>query len=249
MQTLIALPRRIARVFGLWDAGPASATPAADSGWSRGLESARANALPGAIMIAGALGLVLAYYGSAGFRESLEGLLAVRERLGLAFGLLASALGAGVLPRVYLRLTGRAGDRFWTDLAFDCVLWGSVTAAVDMFYHLQAWIWGTETTFPVIAGKVLLDQFGWTPLVGLPLCVLGAQFRDLGYNLTALRASLRDRWYGRVVFPSLVACWATWIPGTALVYSLPLALQIPMVILIQGYFALVLAHFSRRAAA
>lgn len=196
-------------------------------------------------MIAGALALVLTYHGSSSFRESLEGLVVIRERLGLAFGLLASAVGAGVVPRIYLRLSGRAGPRFWADLAFDCLLWGCVTAAVDVFYRFQAWIWGTEPTLPVIAGKVLLDQFGWTPLIGLPMCVLGAQYRDLAYDVRALAASLRDRWYPRVVFPSLVACWATWIPGTALVYSLPVALQIPLVILIQGYFALVLAHFSR----
>jgi hypothetical protein len=212
----------------------------------QGWQSSKANALPGLVIASiGAL-IVAAYYISPGVQESLNGLLLLREQYGIWFSVVASIIGAGLIPGVYLIIIGRTRSGWYAvlDLAFTCLVFALTTVAIDLFYQFQDWLWGSVITVTVVLGKVFLDQFIFTPLVGLQIPAIGFRFRDMAYDRNALSLSLRDHWLLKVIIPMLVACWLTWIPGTLVIYSLPLPLQIPMMVLIQCFFSLVLAHAS-----
>jgi hypothetical protein len=216
---------------------------AAKEGW----RSAKANVIPGLVIVCLAGLLVASYYSFPAVAASLQGLQNLRGRWGIWFSMAASALGAGVIPGLYLLSIGKArrGWRAVLDLVFTCLVWAATALLIDRFYAFQAWLWGPASGLPVLLGKMLFDQFIFTPLLGIQIPAFGFRIRDMNYDLSALRRALREDWLIKVVAPMLVACWLTWIPGTLVIYALPLSLQIPMMVLFQCFFALEVAFASR----
>lgn len=220
---------------------------AARSGW----QSARANLVPGLVIISMAALLVVAYYTFPAVQLALEGLRTVRQTWGLAFTILSSAVGAGLIPGIYLMVVGKArrDGRGWLDVLFTCLVWATTMILIDYFYVFQDWLWGSGVTLTILLAKMLLDQFVFSSLLTIPYMALGFRLRDLDYNFQALGRALREDWIFKVILPMLVACWLTWIPGTLVVYALPLSLQVPLMVLVQCFFALEMAYVSSKMTA
>ncbi len=217
---------------------------AAHAGWL----GAKENLIPGLVIIFFAGLLVAAYYAFSSVRDALEGLQALRNSWGLGFSMLTSAIGAGIIPGIYLMLAGenRHDARGFLDLLFTCLVWATNMIWVDYFYQFQDSFWGPSTTFGIVISKMLLDQFVFTAFLSIHHVGIGFRLRDLNYDLKALGRALKDDWLIKVTIPMLVNCWLTWIPGTLVVYSLPLPLQIPLMVLIQFFFALEMAFVSSK---
>jgi hypothetical protein len=213
-----------------------------------GWQSAKANILPGLVIVFLAALIVVAYYQFPDVNDTLKGLVNLRQQLGIWFSMAATALGAGLIPGLYLILAGRSrhGLRGVVDLLFTCFVWAVAAIALDRFYVFQAWLWGTAVTLRVLLLKMLVDQLIFTPLVGVQIPALGSRLRDMNYNLRSLGRAIRGDWLISVTIPMLVACWLTWIPGSLVIYALPLPLQIPMMVLIQCFFALEVAYASSK---
>lgn len=216
----------------------------AHEGWL----GARENLIPGLVIIFFAALLVTAYYAFSSVRAALEGLQALRNSWGLAFSMLTSAIGAGLIPGLYLMAVGKnhRDTRGFLDLLFTCFVWATNMIWVDYFYQFQDWFWGPSATFAIVIAKMLLDQFVFTAFLSIHHVGIGFRLRDLNYDFKALGFALRDDWIIKVTIPMLVNCWLTWIPGTLVVYSLPLPLQIPLMVLIQCFFALEMAFVSSK---
>lgn len=216
----------------------------ARNGWL----GARENFIPGLVIIFFAALLVAAYYAFSSVRDALEGLQSLRNSWGLAFSMLTSAVGPGLIPGLYLMLVGKSrhDGRGFLDLFFTCLIWSTNMIWIDTFYNFQDWFWGPSIGFGVIISKMLLDQFVFTPLLSIQHVALGFRLRDLNYDFKMLGSALHDDWIIKVIIPMMVSCWLTWIPGTLVVYSLPLPLQIPLMVLIQCFFALETAFVSSK---
>ncbi|MFN8399376.1 MAG: hypothetical protein U0X74_05120 [Anaerolineales bacterium] len=216
----------------------------AHQGWL----GAKENLIQGLVIIFCAALLVTSYYLYAPVREALEGLQAISKSWGLMFSMLTSAIGAGLIPGLYLMVVGksRRDTRGYLDILFTCFVWATNMIWVDYFYRFQDWFWGPSATFGIVIAKMLLDQFVFTAFLSIHHVGIGFRLRDLNYDFAALRRALRDDWIIKVTIPMLVNCWLTWIPGTLVVYSLPLPLQIPLMVLIQCFFALEMAFVSSK---
>lgn len=216
----------------------------ARAGW----QGARANLVPGLVIIGIAALVVASYYIFPAVQEALEGLRKFRQASGIWFSMISSAIGAGLIPGVYLMATGKAKSdrRGWLDLLYTSMVWATTMVFVDIFYTFQDWFWGQGVDLRTLISKMLLDQFVFTPFLSIPYLSMGMRLRDLNYDFAALGSALRDDWVVKVIIPMLVACWLTWIPGTLVVYALPLSLQVPMMVLIQCFFALETAHVSSK---
>lgn len=217
---------------------------AAQDGWM----GARENLIPGLVIIFFAALLVASYYTFASLRGALEGLQSLRNSWGLGFSMLTSAIGAGVLPGLYLMAVGKnpRDSRGFLNIFFTCLVWATNMIWVDNFYNFQDWFWGPSATFGIVISKMLLDQFVFTAFLSIHHVGIGFRLRDLNYDFKALGRALKDDWVIKVTIPMLVNCWLTWIPGTLVVYSLPLPLQIPLMVLIQFFFALEMAFVSSK---
>lgn len=216
----------------------------AHQGWL----GAKENLIPGLVIIFFAALLVTAYYLYSPVRDALEGLQTISKSWGLMFSMLTSAIGAGLIPGLYLMAIGksRRDARGFLDILFTCFVWATNMIWVDYFYRFQDSFWGPSTTFGIVISKMLLDQFVFTAFLSIHHVGIGFRLRDLNYDFSALGRALRDDWIIKVTMPMLVNCWLTWIPGTLVVYSLPLPLQIPLMVLIQFFFALEMAFVSSK---
>lgn len=195
-------------------------------------------------------GIVLGYYNVPLIRDSFEALGELKLRSGWVFGIVSTALFGGLLPEllslcsVRVRTKGLAGQLF-----SNVLFWGYKGFEVDLLYRFQAWMFGDGTDVATIASKVFLDIGIYAPLAGLLNCVLFYIWRDNGYSFAATRESLGENWYVRKVMPALISNWCVWLPAVVFIYTLPLALQLPVQNLILCFWVMVLVFFTTESVA
>ena len=225
-----------------------SVAPLREPPWQAGLRGARANLVPGLVLQAVALAVVLAYYHHAPTRAVFEQLMAVRARTGLVFGILSTGLFGGVLPYCYLRTNRASRSQYgWRQGLLLTAFWGYKGLEIEIWYRLLAHVVGTGHDFVTIATKACLDQFVYCPAFAVPLTVLVYKWNALNFDLRAVGADFRaPGWFVRSVLPTLLANFGVWMPAVAIIYALPTPLQLPLQNLVLLFFTLLLAHLNRR---
>jgi Mpv17 / PMP22 family len=212
-----------------------------------GWEAARANLLPALFIQALMLALLIAYYTSAGARGALSAFADYKLRHGLTFVIIASILAGSLLPELFLIAffqRGRPAARNLRNLLFTMPIWALDGALVDLLYRNEAAWFGNVVTVPVVAAKVFVDQFGYNPFFAAPFGVLTYEWKNEGFTWESLGRSLRWEHYRDKIVPTLCATWAVWIPMTAIIYSLPLALQFPLFSLALVFWVLLLTYMT-----
>ena len=212
----------------------------------RGWEAARTNALPGLIIALAALGVLVAYHRWPAFHDLLEVVRGWKLRFGFAFSALSTAIFGGLLP-VLFRLIPAATrrDPQWRSLPFFVGFWAYKGIEVDALYRLQAWIFGDTTNLWVVAAKVFIDQFIYCPIWAVPTMMLAYLWKECGFSVAGVRRRLGERWYLTRCLPLLIANLGVWVPAVAIIYALPLALQLPMQNLVLCLFVLVVMMLTR----
>jgi membrane protein implicated in regulation of membrane protease activity len=71
-------------------------------------------------------------------------------------------------------------------------------------------------------------------------------WRNARFRIGALREIARADFFLEHIFPIIVAGWCVWIPGVSLVYFMPSALQLPVAVLIQIFWVLILTTITER---
>jgi hypothetical protein len=198
---------------------------------SVGLRAARANLVPGLIIQAAVVSLVLAYYLWEPARAWMGRLAELKRGGGYLFSLASGVLAGGLLPE----LLTVAVFRHWrvrrenlSSLAFGSCFWGLMAVVVDSLYRGQALLFGSEVDFATVLKKTLVDQFLFTPFVSIPLTVVVFEWRRAGYNFASVSRSLNVGFYRRKVLPAVVSGLGFWLPVVILVYCLPPLLQFPL---------------------
>jgi hypothetical protein len=225
-------------------------TATREAPWRSGLRGARANLLPGAFLQLAALALVAGYYRMPSVHDALSRLVVFRQRTGLPFGILSTALFGAVLPLLYLRFERRklrgAPDYTWGKGLFLTAFWAYKGIEVDIWYRLQAHWVGPGHDPATIAVKVFLDQFVYSPLFAVPVTVAlyeGVQgWPDWKGTLADLRA---PGWFRRRSLPVLIANAGVWIPAVVVIYALPTPLQLPLQNIVLCFYTLILVHQMR----
>jgi hypothetical protein len=220
-----------------------------DPPWRAGLRSARAHLIPGLVLQALALALVLSYYYSAAANAGLSQLAEFRRRTGFSFAIVSTALFGGFLPFLYLRWikdeTGR--PRYdWRQGGCLTAFWAYKGFEVDLFYRILARVFGGGHDVATILPKALIDQFIYCPVIAVPAMVAVYVWLDADFNLATVRADLREpRWYSRRVLPVLISNFGVWAPMVVIIYSLPTPLQLPLQNLVLCFYTLLIAHQTR----
>ncbi|MBN1403651.1 MAG: hypothetical protein JW942_04190 [Opitutales bacterium] len=199
------------------------------------------------IWVAGAL-IVYAYYRGGFVRDAAEGILAMRERFGLWYPIGSMVLFGAVLPTLtQLLIMPGARRNALHRFPFIIPFWAWKGIEIEYFYKLQSIVYGDSSELGVIVSKVLTDQFIYTPTFGMISNVL--YMRWIAVHIGELPRStvvIPRGWFGTLVFPQLVACWALWIPAVSLVYMLPYPLQLPLANMILWLWSMMLIFMSRQ---
>ena len=216
-----------------------------------GWEAARANARPALIIQALMLALAVTFYTNSAVADALGDLAEYKHAHGLIFVIVASVIAGAVIPETFLIVffqRGRPQRVNLRNLAFTIPVWGFDGSLVDLLYRSEAHLLGDIATLPVVAGKILIDQFGYNVFFAAPFGVLTYEWKNSGISLQPVRDLFTWRHYRGKILPTLVATWAVWIPLMAIIYSLPLALQFPLFALALSFWVLLLTYMTNRFA-
>jgi hypothetical protein len=216
-----------------------------------GWEAAKANALPGFILQAAMLVVLIAYYLSPACAQFLNRLAQSKQEYGLVF-VVASAVVAGALvPEIFVIVffqRGRFRKENLRNLQFTIPTWAIDGILVDWMYRLNAVWFGDITTVGVVTAKILVDQLGYNPFIAAPLEVLVYEWKNDGFSWASVRRALTWNHYRDKIVPTLLATWAVWGPLMAIIYSLPFALQFPLFSIALTFWVLLLTYMTNRFA-
>ncbi len=167
---------------------------------------------------------------------------------GILAGALASAIAGGIISEiclVYVVYGGRWTLTHLENLVFKFTLFFLGGMVTYELYRLQAVWFGEGVTWSVILPKVLVDQFIFSVF-------WSTSYQTLAFRWMSLRYSGRDLWreldWNFVInrmLPVLVTNWMFWIPGTVLLYSMPLILQMPLAVFANAIWAVLLSAVAR----
>ena len=218
--------------------------------WQIGARAARANLVPGLVLQAAALAMVVAYYRSPGFHAVLGVLADWQIRHGIGFSILTRMVTNGLVPALFCALVpGLRLRRPWLSLWFLIGWWGYMGAMTHGFYALQAWMWGDEADVATVLLKTATDMLVYSPFLASPINAVAHLWQDENFSWTATRRQLGPGWYRRVVLPNQVPGWTFWAPCLLVLYSLPTALQMPMAALLGCFWALMCLQIALRTPA
>lgn len=211
----------------------------------RGLAAVKANAIPGLILNVVAAMIGAAYAWHEGTRLLFEQVGELKGRSPWVFSACSTMVFGGLLPVILQRL-GAARREPWRYLVFLLPFWAYKGIEVNALYALQAWIFGAEPTAGVVALKVAADQLVYVTLWATPSQVLVYQWMDARFRTGPVAADLRTRgWWLRRCVPVMITNWALWTPAVAILYQLPVELQLPFQNLILCLWVLLLSFLTK----
>jgi hypothetical protein len=189
--------------------------------------------------------LVFGYYHFGWVAEWGAEIEAIRTRTGILYPIVATAVFGACLP-ILTQFILMKDERKNAVLRLPWLVlyWGYRGVEADYFYHFQAWFWGAQATFPVIAAKVATDMFIYNPIVTPEAMYLRWVSRRLG-ELPPETKIFPKGWYRTITMPLLVVTWALWIPAVIFIYMLPTQLQLPMENLILWLWSLMLIFITK----
>lgn len=225
-----------------------ASTSQPEAPWVAGLRGARANLIPGLILQAFALTLVLAYYHHEPTRAWCAKLAAFRTEQGFIYSIVATSFFGGLLPCLYMKISPATRRRYDFKQNLMLVLfWAYKGAEVDLWYRFLVLTVGAGTDLRSMLTKMFLDQFVMCPLFFVPVTVVVYSWCESHFNTAALIADWRQPgWYRRRVPAMLISNLGVWVPTVCIIFSLPSALQIPLFNLVLCFFTLLLAHLAKK---
>jgi len=216
-----------------------------------GWEAAKANAVPGFILQAAMLAVLIGFYWNPAFADLLDRLARYKTEHGLPFVVLSAVLAGALVPEIFVIVffqRGRSRKQNLRNLLFTVPTWGIDGILVDLMYRLNATWFGDVTTVWVVTAKILVDQLGYNPFFAAPAEVLVYEWKNEGFSWASVRRALTWDHYRDKIVPTLLATWAVWGPLMAIIYSLPFALQFPLFSIALTFWVLLLTYMTNRFA-
>ena len=214
--------------------------------WQRSVAGFRANLIPGIVLWVVGLGVALAYYKMDTAKGFFDGVISVKQTYGFFYSFLATGLFGGLIPFMYLWANGTIKKEAVVSYgAFFVLYWAFRGVEVDAFYRLQSILFGDGLDWPTITAKVLVDQFVYCIVWSAPLTAAFYGWKDAGFSWSLFLQMTTRQAFLFEIARLLLTTWILWIPATAIIYSLPLALQVPLFNLTLCFFVLLVSVFSK----
>lgn len=209
--------------------------------------SLRTNLVPGILLNIVGVAIVALYYTVPAFEDGLNVLGDLKDEYGFLYSFVSTAIFGGIVPFVIMIIMDPV-SRFnvrWisTRFFFFICFWGSQGIEVDAVYHLQVIMFGEGTDPQTIIVKVLFDQFVYSAFWAAWWSAMWTRWEQLDFSFPRLwnECLSQKAWWLDSALVATVSTWLVWIPGAAVIYSLPSTLQIPIFNIILTFWVLLLA--------
>lgn len=211
------------------------------------LRAARGNLVPGLFLWLAGLLLIAGYYQSDTVRHLLDLAEAWKTRIGWPYSALSTMVFAVLIPFAVQRLRPATRHEVpWRHLPWLALFWGIRGIEVDFLYRLQSLLFGDNNDLPTLAAKIAFDQFVYAPLWAIHIILGFYAWLHAGCRMRGLLELWRDDYLRRHALKLQLAGWVVWIPGLAIIYWFPPALQITICNLVLCFWVLMLMFLTRR---
>ena len=204
----------------------------------------KVNFIPAICLQVIALGIGLSYFYWPASLPVFNFFGHLKAQHGASYAVVSTAFFGGLLPYLYLLITGQISFKPKSQLVFYCCLWAMMGWLVDTFYGLQITLFGNDTDIATLIKKTAFDQFVFSALLTCPFLTLSYQFKDAQFSLKDFLQTLDSRLLLLYLPTTIVTNWLVWIPAVLLIYLMPPVLQIPLFNLVLCFFVLVLAMLN-----
>ncbi len=210
-----------------------------------GIEAARRNRLAGIALWIFGSAIITGYWFIPSVHRFLETIAQLKIRGGFWFAAVSTGLFGGLIPSLLRKcIDAKLKNPPNTWLISNSLFWAAKGVEIDVWYRLQAYLFGDGSSWQVIAIKTVVDQLVYVPVLGLVNVILFFAWRDCGYSVSRFRQQLGPHWYRKRVLPVLIANWLVWFPAVILIYCFPLALQLPIQNLVLCFWILLLTFLT-----
>ncbi|MDX2065498.1 MAG: hypothetical protein SFX74_07145 [Fimbriimonadaceae bacterium] len=209
-----------------------------------GVEALRANAQPFGLTLAAVLLLGVGYYQFGIIQRLIDALTAAKVAGGIAGAALANIIASLLIPELAKLASGMPTVER-RDLPFLAVLFGIIGIAVDLLYAALAKAFGTSVDVATVLKKMMIDMFMFTPLVSMPLSVIGFALHGDRYEWRRTRARFHSGELAERYISLTLTAWCFWIPAVCVVYAMPSTVQFMVAMFAEAGWALLLVHLSK----
>jgi len=215
--------------------------------WKIGLQSARANFVPGLILQMAAGLLIVSFHFVPTVRATLMVVADWQARFGIAFSGISFLIFCGIIPPLICLLVPTLRPRApWKSFFFAITFWSLMGIVVALFYRLQNFFFGDGHDLVTLLAKVIVDQFVFSAFLTVPFLALVHVWKEKNYRWSEFKPLLRKGWYKRLVLPTLIINWIIWFPSLFVIYSMPTLLQPHIGGLISGFWSLMCLQIAAR---
>ncbi|NCY20407.1 hypothetical protein EBX31_00435 [bacterium] len=181
-----------------------------------------------------AIALYFSYHHLPMVQAYCDAFAAWKKTGGISLSALLTAMAGTLLPEFVRTLVGP--DRSWNwdrlrRLGWNFLFFAFTGLQVDLFYLLQASLFGVGASYQVVLPKIALDFFGFVPWVALPISVSYFLWLELGWSWHRILRAWNWRLYRDRVLPLVIPDFVYWGPILFILYGLPLSLQVPFFLL------------------
>ena len=197
-----------------------------------------------------ALAIVIVYYQSFAIRSSFAGIASAKVRYGLPFAFAIGFAAGGVIPEIAKLLTGkvnRANSAWIAHSSFNGFVYGVIGILVDIFYRLQADLFGATPNLTVVLLKTTVDMLVFSPLLSIPLATFLLAWRRHKFKSGLVFQAGFSNFYKQEVLAGLIPCWAFWTPVLLCTYSLPVNLQLVFAMLAEAAWSIVFVFINSQS--
>jgi hypothetical protein len=215
-----------------------------------GIRAVRRNWAPFLLIQIIAATLVVAYYHFESVRSVAKSISDAKHAWGELFVIVSGAIAGGVLPQIAKIVTGKVKkiDRFFVaDTLYNGFVFAVIAMVVNVFYTVQAEIFGTGIDITTLVKKTIVDMLFFSPFCAAPVGMFLLYARQSQFKIDRVRRAFSFWFYRAYVLPTLPPNWAYWAPVVLCVYALPSDLQFPFAQLAEGAWSLLFVFIAGEA--
>lgn len=192
---------------------------------------------------------IAAYLLHDGTAAFLERVGEIKQEVGYAFAFVTYMLSGALLPELLKIAFFQRGkptlSNLWSFAAAGPFL-GFMGMTVDFFYRCQNAWFGVGNDLQTILLKILVDQFLYSPFIANLCCTAFFTLQAGQFSRATLASIFTVDFMTEKVLPVQIAGWGFWIPAVACIYFMPPQLQIPVAVLVQTFWVLMLTTITAR---
>ncbi|WP_339724491.1 hypothetical protein [uncultured Paraglaciecola sp.] len=199
-----------------------------------------ANLVPGLCLQLFAVTIGLSYFYWPASQHTFQFFADLKAQYGAWYAVISTALFGGLLPFLYLFISGKIRFLPFYQLLFYVLVWAVLGGIINGFYAFQVVLFGDGNDWLTIVKKTAFDQFVFSAFLTGPLIALVFLWKDQQFNWQKTKIHFAD--LIKVQIPTtVVTTWIIWIPAVSVIYMMPSNLQIPLFNLVLCFFVLILA--------